>query len=656
MKQVKIKSLEVTNFKGQTFKSDFDCDNVCISGKNKSGKSTHIKAWLWLLTGLTDAVNNKNHELYDNTKEITQDTPTAVVEAIVNIDGYDYTIKRTATASFSRKRNEETYTKDASDKYVTYIDGVEYKANDFKDWISANLCDSDVLPYALYGEFFANLTIDDMDKARKLLESLVGDVKNEELKGDYSMLFKMLERFTLDELINKTKANRLDKKRELESIPMLIEQKEKDIAVLNETDFDAIKKDIQTKNKEVEDIDNQLKGNSDAIKPILDARNKRMIDISNLQLELGNKRMEHQRKVDEAINAIKSELLSVEKDNELIKKNNQQIEAVYDFTRQALGVERNQLDNANKIRETLLKQVAEIKGRKFEVEKCAYCGQDLPEDKVNELQTKFNEQKAKELKAIIEQGKKNSENIDIYNKRIAELRAEIDKGLTQEELKSTEEIQSRLDWTTKQQIDYTTTQEYKDLSNQITELENNLPQAPQIDNDKLSTQKEMLMLDLATLNKKLGTMSELERNQKALDELVENKKNIGVELAKLEKLLSQIEAYKEEKAKVTSDKINNHLQFAHIQTEQLLKSGERKPACIITDKNNVKYATTNTSDRILICADLQKLFCKLKNISLPLFLDEVSVIDDDRVPIDAEYQTILIARKDCKLTISKIKE
>ena len=164
------------------------------------------------------------------------------------------------------------------------------------------------------------------------------------------------------------------------------------------------------------------------------------------------------------------------------------------------------------------------------------------------------------------------------------------------------------------------------------------------------------MLDLATLNKKLGTMSELERNQKALDELVENKKNIGVELAKLEKLLSQIEAYKEEKAKVTSDKINNHLQFAHIQTEQLLKSGERKPACIITDKNNVKYATTNTSDRILICADLQKLFCKLKNISLPLFLDEVSVIDDDRVPIDAEYQTILIARKDCKLTISKIKE
>ena len=176
----------------------------------------------------------------------------------------------------------------------------------------------------------------------------------------------------------------------------------------------------------------------------------------------------------------------------------------------------------------------------------------------------------------------------------------------------------------------------------------------QIDNDKLSTQKEMLMLDLATLNKKLGTMSELERNQKALDDLVENKKNIGIELAKLEKLLSQIEAYQEEKAKVTSDKINNHLQFAHIHTEQSMKNGEKKPACIITDKYNVKYATTNTSDRILICADLQKLFCKLKNISLPLLFDEVSVIDDDRIQIDNEYQYILIERKPCSLTIEKI--
>ena len=87
MRKIKIKSLRMSDWKAQNREVFFNDGITTISGKNGTGKSSVYKAFCWLLTGYTDPINVKNHELFDSSVELTQDTPVAVVSAVFDIDG-----------------------------------------------------------------------------------------------------------------------------------------------------------------------------------------------------------------------------------------------------------------------------------------------------------------------------------------------------------------------------------------------------------------------------------------------------------------------------------------------------------------------------------------------------------------------------------------
>lgn len=114
-KKIILRSIELSNWRGQTRKVDFNDGVTTISGVNGSGKSSIFHAWLWLMTSWTSAHDVKNFNLFDNRYEISPETPKASVKAIVSIDGYDYTIEKTAEAKFVRKRGSDIYEKASSD-------------------------------------------------------------------------------------------------------------------------------------------------------------------------------------------------------------------------------------------------------------------------------------------------------------------------------------------------------------------------------------------------------------------------------------------------------------------------------------------------------------------------------------------------------------
>ena len=93
MKDLVIKSIELRDFKGQNRTFSPNEKVTKVFAKNGKGKTSLYKAFCWLLTGYTDALNVKNHELYDNRTEITPDTPPSCVKADITIDGIDYTIE-----------------------------------------------------------------------------------------------------------------------------------------------------------------------------------------------------------------------------------------------------------------------------------------------------------------------------------------------------------------------------------------------------------------------------------------------------------------------------------------------------------------------------------------------------------------------------------
>ena len=73
--------------------------------------------------------------------------------------------------------------------------------------------------------------------------------------------------------------------------------------------------------------------------------------------------------------------------------------------------------------------------------------------------------------------------------------------------------------------------------------------------------------------------------------------------------------------------------------------------CVITDSRGVKYSTINNSARMRIAIEMQKLFMRHFNISLPIFVDESSVFDSASLPKGEGNQMIYLFASDSELKV-----
>ncbi|WP_208787227.1 hypothetical protein, partial [Enterococcus faecalis] len=154
-------------------------------------------------------------------------TPEAVVEAVIDINGIEYTLTRKAKAAFVKGE------KAASDKYTTLIDNIEYTATQFNEWLEANIAPVAMLPFCIDGIFFATLCEEDKKKGRKVLETIVGEITENDFKGDYSTIAEMLAKLPIEKIVEKTKAEIAQLNERVEKIPVEIEVKEDIIAKWN---------------------------------------------------------------------------------------------------------------------------------------------------------------------------------------------------------------------------------------------------------------------------------------------------------------------------------------------------------------------------------------------------------------------------------------
>lgn len=642
MKELRIKKLSIKSWKGQTKVVELDCKDVMISGKNGVGKTTIAKAWFWLLSGYTDALNPKNHELYDNTQEITENTPMASVRADITLGGCEYSLERTAKASFSKKRGEEAYTKDASDKYTFKLDDIEVSVASFNEWIETNVCPKELTQYLLNGEFIANLSIDDKEKARKVLEYIVGDINNDDFKGDYSVLFKMLERFSIENLKEQTKQRMKMPKQRLEELPTSIENKQSDIANLESIDYSEKEKSIADINAKIKAIDEELKGGANKIKPIIEQRNNQLAEIAKLKRGLEDAESAYITAYNASLKELRVKIEDVDRTNAKIATSNKLIQDQYSDKQKELELAKKDLEAYNLRRDSLVKQRDEVKARVFEAGKCAYCGQELPIEKIEELKAKFNEQKKSDLDVIVVNGRAAKEKIDHCKEKIERLNEFLSKGITLSPLVNADELKKELAIKEAQIKPFKDTDEYCIAIKKIEALSSSIIEIPQVDNDSLTLEKSSLMKDLAELNQDLGKKAILDKYKEELRTLICEQKANSIELAKLQKLDMQIDEYIEEKANIISSRVNDLLDFAKIEMQERQKDGHMKPSATICRKDGVKYATLNNSDRILTTIDLQMMFNKYYGVSLPIFIDEASTIALNRIPEAEEWQKIYL--------------
>jgi chromosome segregation ATPase len=646
MKEIKLTKIQLSNFKSLNLEVDFNEGATRISGRNGIGKTSIASAFYWVLSGYTSPYVPKNYALFDDKVELSHETPLAKVKMWLKVGDYDYTIEKTAEAKFTRPKGSSEWVKASSDTYVVYIDEIETSATAFNEWIEANICPVAMLPYLLGGEFFTALVEDNKNKARELLSTIVGEIRPEDFKGDYSAIAELMARYSTSEIVemNKKKKKPLEERQNI--IPDEIDRKEERLSELKAMDFTATEKEIERIKGEIEAIDGLLLGNADAVKPIVEHNREIENKVANKRLSLVNGRLDHKEKINEATSEIKGKIAEVKRYNEGVNRENGEKKREWEEDVETKEVYERKLSRLTAKREELLKRRDEVKGRVYAEETCAYCGQELPYEMLEKARAKFNETKAKDLELIVAEGKEVAEEISKTKEKIEYLGKRIEAGYTLLEKKDLTPYEEALARVEASFVPYEETEFFKQINAEIDALMSEIKEIPSNDNEALTSRKKVLINELSELSKRLGLKDEIAKIEKDILDLREELRSVANSIAMLEMQIFVAKAWEQERNEIVSFRINGRLEKSKIEMFSTQKNGEVVPDCVLCNSRGVKYSTTNGADRAMICIDLQRLFLAHFGVALPIWVDEASVFDSRNLPTSGSNQMVYMFASD----------
>lgn len=652
MKTITLKKLTLQDWRAQNKVVEFT-DNTEIRGYNKSGKSSVYNAFLWLLTGCDD-MDRSNYNLFDSTIVQTHDTSKiASVEGVFEIDGVEYTLKRTAEIGWTRKKGRDEWERKGSDNYKFYIDHIERNAGDYKKTIEDLFAPIDKLKIMLNSQYFLKLDWKDM---RRNLQDMVGEINMDDFKGDYSDILNDLRKYSPEEVKVSYKARikplkeNVGKHGDDGKLGIEISTLQSNLPKIE--DLTEVQQEIDDAKSQIEMIDEQLLGSSESLQKFIDKRNDELAEISKLQEEYNKAQSVYLSNFNDEVEKIQKEIRDVDSYNADVDKQNEKALSDKENEKKELEKMNDLLSGLQKRHEELTEQNKECKARVFTGEKCAYCGQELPEDKLEEARKRFNEQKEKDHAYIVAQGKANKEYIERALKGVENLKTEIYKPLELKDKKSKDDLEDKLDDLRKSFVPYNKTTEGAAKLSVIEEKRANLTIIPSQDNAALLNMKKSLMQDIETLSKKLGLKDEYDKQMEVIKRKQKELKDSAVELAKLEGMLSKVNVYEREKASIISDRVNGKFDYIQVEMTEVNKSGELVDTCKILDADDVSASSTNFASQVRCGIDISTAFCKFYGINLPMFIDFAESICEDNYP-DTERQTIKLIVDECKFNVVK---
>ena len=644
MKTIKLKRLTLQDWRAQNKVVEFS-DNTEIRGYNKSGKSSVYNAFLWLLTGC-DAEDRANYNLFDNTIEQTHESSkVASVEGIFEIDGIEYTFKRTAEIGWVRKKGREEYERKGSDTYKFFVDGIERNAGDFKKAIEDLFAPIDKLKIMLNLQYPLKM---DWKEMRRHLQGMAGEISMSDFTGDYSDILNDLNKYPIDELKSVYKAKIKPIKQSIESLPIAISTLQSNLPDI--TGLDDVQNEIDEAKSQIERIDEQIEGSEKSIKEYIDKRNEKLYSISRLEIEYKEAEAKYLTDKKSKEIAIKNKIAEISFRNSQILNENNRNKKTIEEAKERIKMALSKLEKLNEYRNTLLKQNEEVKAMQFTNDTCAYCGQTLPEDKLNEAREKFNRMKEQKHISIVQEGKANNLRIEQCRKEIEELKALIEKGYKEKPLIDDSELKKELAEIGDKFVPYEETTEGKEKLAKIALLHENLEDIPKVNNDALKELKKSLIQDIQDLSKRLRDKDNYDSQMELIKLKQKELKDSSVELARLEGLIHLVEQYEKEKAQIISDRVNGMFDFVHVEMNSVNKSGELVPDCRILDAYGVNASVTNFASQIRCGIDISTAFCKFYGVNLPMFIDFAESICEDNYP-ETDRQTIKLIVDNCKFNV-----
>lgn len=641
MKTITLKKLTLQDWRGQNKSVTFG-QNIEIKGRNKSGKSSIFNAWLWLLMGV-DSSDNANYKLFDEKVEPThENSKVASVEAVLDIDGVEYALKKTAEIGWTRKKGREEYERKGTDTYKFFVDCIERNASDYKAFIEETFAPFSKLKLMLNTGHYLGL---EWKELRRMFEGLVGEIKEDDFKGDYSIIKNELAKYAPEQIKESIKGQMKPIKQNIEGLPITISTLQSSLPDIS--GLDTIQQEIDEAKEQIESIDKQILGSNEQAKAYIEKRNAELAEINKLKQEYAEAESTYNLKPIEQANKIKAQLTEIDSSNAQISRENKLAKEAIENAEKSLKLATPKLDKLNEYRNTLLKQNEEVKAMNFEDIFCSFCGQKLPDDKLDAARTKFFKQKDAKHKSIVADGKANNEKIAQVKKEIEELQAIIDKGYEEKPLQDKEQLTLELQELRDNFVKYSNTKEGKEKLEIIASHEANLTDIPTTDTTALQNMKKELLNEIEANSKKLGLKDEYDKQVAKIAQFQSELKDSAAELALLEGKLNAVERYEREKASIISYRVNSKFDYLHVEMTETNKSGNIVDTCKVTDNMGISASVTNHASKVLIGIDLALALQKFYDVNLPLFVDDADLINSDNMPtMDNQLVKLIVTNED----------
>lgn len=646
MKKVTLEKIVIDHFRGRSLEVSFK-GNTNIYGRNKIGKSTIYNAFLWVFTGC-DMEGRSNFQLFDNKLELTyENSIPAKVDIYVDIDGNNYKFTRIAQQSWSRKRGESEYTKNQSDTYKFLIDDIELTSGEFKNRMEEMFAPTDCLKVILNFKHMFNL---DWKEQRMLLSMICPEITKDDFKGEYGTLYKQLEKYSIEELESRIKINITPIKNELKSLPLTIDTLTANLPDITEA------KDVTDKianyKAQIGDIDNELQGQAKNIEPLIEKRNHELRAISDYERSIYEKKAKYIDTYNEGLNEIKKEIISIKEENSKLKREEESSKSEKESILRKIENSERIIKNLSDYRLHLKSKLAKVKEQTFTEGKCAYCGQYLPEEKLEELKTLFLENKNKEQEQIITEGRSNNTKIEAEKEALDELKKQLEnypndfKNIV---FKSDEGLQEKLKTYEEAFIPFENTEEFKEMNAKLQSMKENVTVIPESDNQGLLNMKKTLMQQIEDDSRLLGLVDERKKQENKIEEYKQRQRKIANELAEWEMIENQLKAYKQERAELVSAVVNRQLSRCKVEMMSQSKAGDWIPSCTITT-DGVQSTVYNKAEKIFSGIDISNAFMSYYGLNMPLFIDDAESISNNN-KVETERQTIKLIVSESDLII-----
>lgn len=609
--KIKLKSLSVENFMCYASRTFDFYDITKIIAKNGIGKSTIATAYLWCLF-------NCDYELKDNpvvrreVDGVSVDDMDTSVELTFDVDGKEVTMKKVQVRTYNK---DKTGYKDDNSYY---INDVRKNLKDFNAYL-----DIDMSVFKMCGNINAFLNQKPAEM-REYLFSLVYNVADLDIahsKAELAELVPLLEKYSAEELSAMSKATKAKITKDLPILGGQIKEKERDIQIKQDTDVSDLE---LYRNSLKEQIADCIAKQTDNDK-LLAEYDKASADIFDLKFKQGDL----SRKANEDNIKARREIEDKISDKKLLVK---QTEKTIADTEICIASSEKVIECIKAYLQTERDKWKEENERKFDDSSliCPYCGNEYKEDKKEQLKADFAKHKADNLKTITDNGNMYKERLDKEKTTLESLKAELPQHKESLEILNTAiaDLEKQLS-ELPQEIDVTSTEEYKALEQQIAKKEQAMHKANDISAIKaeLKAQETALRQQLSECERKIAE-SNTEKDEQRLEELRAEQRTQEQNKTNAEKILDLLDELDKAKNETLSDSINSHFSLVKWKLFELNKSGGYKSVCIPTvNGKSILTTMSNKGNRILgrvgICNSIQKI----SGMSVPIILDDSESLD-----------------------------